>query len=56
MKYLVYLKKTENIFGFVIDAWNKIEHEQPRNMTETSFISQQLDYLIDFCDLYDYFV
>lgn len=53
LKYLVYLKKTENIFGFVIDAWNKIEHEQPRNMTETTFISQQLDYLIDFCDLYD---
>jgi hypothetical protein len=53
LKYLIYLKKTENIFGFVIDAWNKIEHEQPRNMTETSFISQQLDFLIDFCDLYD---
>jgi len=53
LKYLIYLKKTENIFGFVIDAWNKIEHEQPRNMTETSFISQQLDFLLDFCDLYD---
>lgn len=35
MEYLIYLKKTENIFGFVIDAWNKIEHEQPRNLTET---------------------
>jgi twinkle protein len=51
--YLIALKKTENIFGFVIDAWNKIEHEQPKNVTETQFISQQLDYLINFCDVYD---
>ena len=52
-QYLVYLKKTENIFGYVIDAWNKIEHEQPRNMTETQYISQQLDHLVDFNDYYD---
>lgn len=53
LKYLEYLKKTENIFGYVIDAWNKIEHEQPKYMTETSFISQQLDHLIDFQDYWD---
>lgn len=53
LQYLIYLKKTENIFGFVIDAWNKIEHEQPKYMSETQFISQQLDYLINFCDVYD---
>jgi len=53
LEYLKYLKKTENIFGYVIDAWNKIEHEQPRNMTESSFISRQLDYLINFNDTYD---
>lgn len=53
LQYLMYLKKTENIFGFVIDAWNKIEHEQPRNQTETTFISKQLDFLINFCDVYD---
>jgi len=53
LQYLVYLKKTENIFGYVIDAWNKIEHEQPKYMTETSFISQQLDYLVNFNDTYD---
>lgn len=52
-EYLVYLKKTENIFGYVIDAWNKIEHEQPKNITETSYISSQLDHLIDFNDYYD---
>jgi hypothetical protein len=53
LQYIVYLKKTEDIFGFVIDAWNKIEHEQPKNITETSFISQQLDHLINFIDVYD---
>ena len=53
LEYLKYLKKTENIFGYVIDAWNKIEHEQPRNMTESTFISRQLDYLINFNDAYD---
>ena len=53
LQYLVHLKKTENIFGYIIDAWNKIEHEQPKYMTETSFISQQLDNLINFNDTYD---
>jgi twinkle protein len=53
LQYLIYLKKTENIFGFVIDAWNKIEHEQPKNLTETTFISKQLDYIVNFCDVYD---
>jgi len=53
LQYLIHLKKTENIFGYVIDAWNKIEHEQPKYMTETSFISQQLDNLINFNDTFD---
>lgn len=53
LKYLEYLAKTDKIFGFVIDAWNKIEHEQPKNVTETTFISKQLDHLINFCEVYD---
>ena len=53
LQYLIYLKKTENIFGFIIDAWNKIEHDQPKYETETNFISKQLDFLINFCDIYD---
>jgi twinkle protein len=52
-EYLIYLKKTENIFAYVIDAWNKIEHEQPRTQTETQYISSQLDYLLDFNEYYD---
>lgn len=53
LKYLEYLKKTENIFGYVIDAWNKIEHEQPKWQQETTFISEQLDRLIAFNDYWD---
>jgi twinkle protein len=53
LKYLEYLKKTENIFGYVIDAWNKIEHEQPKWQTETTFISEQLDRLVAFNDYWD---
>lgn len=53
LKYLEYLKKTENIFGYVIDAWNKIEHEQPKWQQETTFISEQLDRLITFNDYWD---
>ena len=54
-KYLIYLKKTENIFGYVIDAWNKIEHQQPKWQTETTFISEQLDRLLEFNDYWDVF-
>lgn len=52
-QYLIYLKKTNNIFGYVIDAWNKIEHEQPKWQTETAFISEQLDHLINFNAFWD---
>jgi len=51
--YLEYLKKTENIFGYVIDAWNKIEHEQPKWQSETTFISKQLDRLLNFNAYWD---
>jgi len=53
LKYLEYLKKTENIFGYVIDAWNKIEHQQPTWQNETTFISEQLDRLLTFNDYWD---
>jgi KaiC/GvpD/RAD55 family RecA-like ATPase len=52
-QYLIYLKKTENIMGYVIDAWNKIEIEQPKWQSETAFISKQLDELIQFNDFWD---
>ncbi len=46
--YISYLAKTHNIFGYVIDAFNKLDNEQPRNRTETQYVSQILDYFIDF--------
>ncbi len=53
LRYVAYLKQTENIFMFVIDAFNKLDTNMPRHLTETTFISQQLDRLTDFCDYYD---
>lgn len=53
LKYFAYLSKTENIFGYVIDAWNKIQHQATRNQSETSYIEQQLDKLLDFNTYYD---
>ena len=53
LKYVAYLKATENIYGFVIDPWNKIESERPRNETETEYAGKQLDKIIYFSDYYD---
>ena len=53
LRYLEYLKKTENIFGYIVDAWNKVDHEQPKYMSDTNFISKQLDYLLDFNAYYN---
>lgn len=53
LKYFAYLVKTENIFGYVIDAWNKVSHDPPRNLSETAYIESQLDLLLDFNDYYD---
>lgn len=36
------------ISGLVIDPWNKLEYEQPAGMSETNFVSQQLDKIISF--------
>ena len=52
-KYISYLVKTENIFGYVIDAYNKLDNEAPGYMSETKFIESQLDYLVDFNTYYN---
>lgn len=36
------------ITGLVMDPWNKLEYEQPSGMSETNFVSQQLDKIIEF--------
>jgi len=43
LKYVEYLCRTEGIFGYTIDAWNKIEHQVPKHMPMTNFISRELD-------------
>lgn len=53
LSYVAYLKKVENVQILLIDPFNKIDANIPRNMTETLFIAQQLDKLIQFCDYYD---
>jgi len=53
LKYFSYLVKTENIFGYVIDAWNKVSHEIPKGMTGDQYIESQLDLLLDFNDYFD---
>jgi twinkle protein len=47
-EYIAHLAKTENIFGYTIDAFNKLEFEHPSHVSETKFISEILDYFIDF--------
>ena len=47
-KYISHLVKTENIFGYVIDAYNKLDNDAPGYMSETKFIESQLEYLADF--------
>jgi len=54
-KYISYLKKTEGIFGYIIDAYNKLDNDIPPYMSETKYIETQLDYLIDFNAFYDLF-
>lgn len=44
--YFETLKSQYNIFGYEIDAWNKIEHQKPNGVTDESFVSKQLDYIL----------
>lgn len=52
-KYFAHLKKTQNIFGYVIDAYNKLDNDPPGYLTDTKFIEKQLDYLVDFNEYHD---
>lgn len=51
--YFKSLKRNEGIFSFSIDAWNKIDHQRPSGMSETDFISRELDRVLEFCDYMD---
>lgn len=55
MNYILYLKKTQNVSGFLIDAWNKIDHTRPTGIQETDFISRELDRMLVFLEMNDLF-
>jgi twinkle protein len=48
LDYTEALKRTMNISGIVIDAWNKLEHEIPRGDTEHNYTGKVLDAIINF--------
>jgi twinkle protein len=45
------LKNRKNIDWFVIDAWNKLEHQYSES--ETKYIGQSLDKIVNFCERYN---
>jgi twinkle protein len=45
------LKNRKNIDWFVIDAWNKLEHQYTES--ETKYIGQSLDKIVNFCERYN---
>jgi twinkle protein len=53
LNYFKTLKETHGIYGFIIDAWNKVDHERPSGVTETDHISRQLDMVLEFLDVND---
>jgi twinkle protein len=46
--YLETLKLQYNIFGYCVDAWNKIDHQKPNGQSDEQFVSKQLDRVLDF--------
>lgn len=51
-----YLIKKKGIKGLVLDPWSKLEHQIPAGMSETQYISKQLDKLTSFAQRYDVLV
>jgi len=51
--YFKQLKQQEGIFGFVIDAWNRIEHMKPKGDAEEQFIGRELNRILDFLNAND---
>lgn len=55
LAYMLQLKRMYGISGFVLDAWNKLEHEIPKHTSETTYISRQLDIILEFLEVNDMF-
>lgn len=48
LDYVKILIRKHGIKGFVIDAWNKLDHQY--TTTETKYISEELDRIVVFCE------
>lgn len=57
LSYVLYLKRTEGVFGFLIDAWNKIDHQRgtEKFVSETDFISKELDRILSWIEVNELF-
>lgn len=53
LNYARILVQQEGIFGFVIDPWNKIDHDRPAKYSEKEYISKCLDDIMYFADIND---
>ncbi len=53
LNYARILVQQEGIFGFIIDPWNKIEHDRPAKYSEKEYISKCLDDIMYFADIND---
>lgn len=53
--YFETLKKQNNIFGFWIDAWNKVDHQRPRDLTEEAYIGKSLDKILSYNENFNLF-
>ena len=51
LQHIAVLKNRKGIDWFVIDAWNKLEHQYTDS--ETRYIGQSLDKLVNFCERYN---
>ncbi len=44
-----YRRPNRRKFGLILDPWNTIEHQRPRELTETEYISKTLGVLTNWC-------
>lgn len=51
LSHVATLKNRKGIDWFVIDAWNKLEHQYGES--ETKYIGQSLDKIVNFCERYN---
>ena len=53
LNFVRILVEQEGIFGYVIDPWNKIEHQREGKQSEKEYISSCLDMILGYGELFD---